>query len=101
MDPTSGLPWRPVSAIIDSMKKGPMNHQLVVRGLEEEVVRELKLRAARHGHSAEAEHREILREALLPAKGKRSLKELLLAIPPGGEDADFERSPDRGRNVEL
>jgi plasmid stability protein len=72
-------------------------HQLIVRNLEEEVVRELRLRAARHGRSAEAEHREILREALLPAKDRRSLKELLLAIPAGGEDADFERSPDLGR----
>lgn len=82
------------------MKKGTMN-QLIVRNLEEEVVRELRLRAARHGRSAEAEHREILREALLPAKAKRPLKELLLAIPPIGEDADFERNPDRGRDVEL
>ncbi len=76
-------------------------NQLIVRNLEEEVVRELRLRAARHGRSAEAEHREILREALLPAKDRRSLKELLLAIPEVGEDADFERSPDRGRDVEL
>ncbi|HWM92258.1 MAG TPA: DNA-binding protein [Thermoanaerobaculia bacterium] len=76
-------------------------NQLIVRNLEEEVVRELRLRAARHGRSAEAEHREILREALLPAKDRRSLKELLLAIPAGGEDADFERSPDLGRDVEL
>ncbi|HEX5718486.1 MAG TPA: DNA-binding protein [Thermoanaerobaculia bacterium] len=76
-------------------------NQLIVRNLEEEVVRELRLRAARHGRSAEAEHREILREALLPAKDRRSLKELLLAIPAGGEDADFERNPDLGRDVEL
>jgi plasmid stability protein len=75
--------------------------QLIVRNLDEEVVRELKLRAARHGRSAEAEHREILREVLVPAKGKRSLKELLLAIPQVGEDADFERLPDRGRDVKL
>ncbi|HEX6904555.1 MAG TPA: DNA-binding protein [Thermoanaerobaculia bacterium] len=82
------------------MRPLPKN-QLIVRNLEEEVVRELKLRAARHGRSAEAEHREILREALLPAKGKKPLKDLLLAIPPVGEDADFERSPDLGRDVEL
>ncbi|HEX9944079.1 MAG TPA: DNA-binding protein [Thermoanaerobaculia bacterium] len=69
-------------------------NKLIVRNLEEEIVRELKLRAARHGRSAEAEHREILRKALLPAQQKRSLKELLLAMPPAGEDADFERSPD-------
>ncbi|RPH56153.1 DNA-binding protein [bacterium] len=76
-------------------------HQLIVRNLEEEVVRELKLRAARHGRSAEAEHREILREALLPSQEKKSLKELLLAMPAAGEDADFERIPDYGRDVEL
>ena len=75
--------------------------QLIVRNLEEEVVRELKLRAARHGRSAEAEHRELLREALLPAKRRKSLKEHLLAIPEVGEDADFERLPDRGRDVKL
>ncbi|MBW8874330.1 MAG: DNA-binding protein [Acidobacteria bacterium] len=75
--------------------------QLIVRNLEEEVVRQLKLRAARHGRSAEAEHREILREVLVPVKGKRSLKELLLAIPQVGEDADFERLPDSGRDVKL
>jgi antitoxin FitA len=82
------------------MRRIVMN-QLIVRNLEEEVVRELRLRAARHGRSAEAEHREILREVLLPAKGKRPLKELLLAMPPAGEDADFERNQDRGRDVEL
>lgn len=76
-------------------------NQLIVRNLEEEVVRELRLRAARHGRSAEAEHREILREALLPAKDRRSLKDLLLSIPEVGDDADFERCPDLGRDVEL
>jgi plasmid stability protein len=75
--------------------------QLIVRNLEEDVVRELKLRAARHGRSAEAEHREILRQALLPGQERKPLKDLLLAIPAVGEDADFERSSDRGRDVDL
>lgn len=75
--------------------------QLIVRNLEDDVVRELKLRAARHGRSAEAEHREILREALLPDRRRTPLKELLLAIPSVGDDSDFERLPDRGRDVEL
>ena len=69
--------------------------QLIVRNLEEEVVRELKLQAARHGRSAEAEHREILRQALLPTKEKKSIKEYLLTMPSGGDDADFERIPER------
>jgi plasmid stability protein len=76
-------------------------NQLIVRNLEEEVVRELKLRAARHGRSAEAEHREILRQALLPAEERKPLKDLLLAIPQVGEDADFARQDDRGREVDL
>jgi antitoxin FitA len=37
---------------------------LTVRNLEEDVVRRLRVRAAEHGRSAEAEHREILRRAL-------------------------------------
>jgi len=38
---------------------------LIVRNLDEEVVRRLRIRAAEHGRSAEAEHREILRLALV------------------------------------
>lgn len=37
---------------------------LTVRNLEEDVVRRLRMRAAAHGRSAGAEHREILRAAL-------------------------------------
>jgi antitoxin FitA len=75
--------------------------QLLVRNLEADVVRKLKLRAARHGRSAEEEHRQILRDALGRANAPASLKELLLEIPDAGEDRDFERPPDRGRSVEL
>ena len=38
--------------------------QLTVRKLPDEVLRALKIRAARHGRSAEAEHRLILIQAL-------------------------------------
>jgi plasmid stability protein len=41
-----------------------MAKSLLVRNVDDELVRELKLRAARHNRSAEAEHREILRQAL-------------------------------------
>ncbi len=37
---------------------------LNVRNVEDEIIQRLKRRAARHGRSAEAEHREILRQAL-------------------------------------
>jgi plasmid stability protein len=75
--------------------------QLLVRDIETEVVRELKVRAALHGRSAEEEHREILRGALRNPGPPSSLKELLLEIPNIGEDRDFERPLDRGRPVEL
>jgi plasmid stability protein len=75
--------------------------QLLVRDIESDVVRELKIRAARHGHSAEEEHRQILRNALRGQGSARSLKELLLEMPDAGEDRDFERPQDRGRSVEL
>jgi plasmid stability protein len=74
---------------------------LIVRNLEEEVVHELKQRAARHDRSAEEEHREILRNALKAPRARISLKALLLEIPNVGRDRDFERSRDRGRSVDL
>jgi plasmid stability protein len=73
--------------------------QLVVRRLEEAVVRELRKRAARSGRSMEAEHREILRAALRPGRGGESLKDLLLLMPATGEDSDFERPSGKPRRV--
>jgi plasmid stability protein len=45
--------------------------QLTVRNVDDQVVRALKRRAASHARSAEAEHREILRKALLEPGGTR------------------------------
>ena len=76
--------------------------QLIVRQIEEKVVKKLKEQAGAHGVSMEEEHRRILREALvgLPKK-RRSFKELLLAMPNVGEDRDFQRGPQIERPVEL
>ncbi len=41
-----------------------MPGSLSVRNLDDDLIIRLKRRAARHGRSAEAEHREILRQAL-------------------------------------
>jgi len=41
-----------------------MSSSLSVRNLDDDLILRLKRRAARHGRSAEAEHREILRQAL-------------------------------------
>jgi plasmid stability protein len=41
-----------------------MPGNLHVRNLDDDLIKRLKRRAARHGRSTEAEHREILRQAL-------------------------------------
>ena len=41
-----------------------MAGNLHVRNLDDQLIARLKRRAARHGRSTEAEHREILRQAL-------------------------------------
>jgi plasmid stability protein len=63
---------------------------LLVRGVDDEIVRALKERAVAHGRSAEAEHRRILAEALTRPR-KRGFAEVLASMPDAGLDADFER----------
>jgi antitoxin FitA len=67
--------------------------KLIVRGVDEALVRALKQRAAKHGRSAEGEHRQILASALRGGR-KRSLAEVLATIPNVGKDEDFERLED-------
>ena len=66
---------------------------LVVRNLDQRLVDALKQRAARHGRSAEAEHRAILAAALLLTP-KKSFAEVLSSMPDVGEDEDFVRRED-------
>jgi plasmid stability protein len=63
---------------------------LLVRGVDEAVVRALKERAGAHGRSAEAEHRAILAAALARPR-RRSFAEVLASMPDVGTDADFAR----------
>lgn len=46
-----------------------MAGNLHVRNLDDDLIARLKRRAARHGRSTEAEHREILRQALANEEG--------------------------------
>lgn len=83
-----------------------MARQLIVRNLEDEIVEALRKRAARHGRSAEAEHRLILRAALLKPRAlpQPTLKDLILAIPKADSDADdedFVRPQSLPREVDL
>lgn len=75
--------------------------QLIVRNIEDEVVQALKRAAVEHGRSAEEEHRELLRAALLRRSERPDFKAALAAIPPGDDDSMFERKRDLGRRVDL
>ncbi|MCX6874038.1 MAG: hypothetical protein NTW21_09560 [Verrucomicrobia bacterium] len=75
--------------------------QLLVRNLENELVRHLRKRADEHGVSVEEEHRRILREALHAngAEKRKSFWQVLSEMPDGGDDSLFERErglPGRG-----
>ena len=73
---------------------------LLVRGIDEALVRALKERAGAHGRSAEAEHREILAVALARPR-KRSFAEVLASMPEVGIDADFERVESGGKTPRV
>ena len=75
--------------------------QLIVRNLDEKIVASLRRRAAESGRSVEAEHREILKQALLSKRRAKSLKQHLLEMPNVGRDEDFARKQDKGRKSTL
>lgn len=77
--------------------------QLLVRNLDEGLVRALQRRAAEHGRSAEAEHREILKEALSDKARVVDFKSFLESMPEVSEEHDecFERPHELPRDVEL
>jgi plasmid stability protein len=76
-----------------------MVKQLVVRNVEDDIARALKRRASRHGRSAEAEHREILREALRGELARASFKQALTSMPDVGSDEDFVFDHDLPRDL--
>ncbi|MSQ51497.1 MAG: DNA-binding protein [Betaproteobacteria bacterium] len=67
---------------------------LIVRNVDERIVRALKSRAGKHGRSAEAEHREILAAVLLKSR-KKSFAEVIASMPNVGRDKDFARVEDK------
>jgi antitoxin FitA len=67
---------------------------LVVRNVDAAIVKALKARAGKNSRSAEAEHREILRDALLNGPKKKSFIEFLRSMPNVGRDEDFQRHQD-------
>ena len=73
---------------------------LLVRGVDDELVQALKKRAGAHGRSQEAELRAILAAALL-SPPRRNLAELLAAMPEVGMDADFQRQDDQATAADV
>ena len=63
---------------------------LLVRGVDDTLIRALKERAGVMGRSAEAEHRAILALALTRPR-QRTFAEVLADMSDVGLDADFER----------
>ena len=63
---------------------------LIVRNLNPRIVAALKQRAARHGRSAEAEHRELL-ESVLMHPARMSFAEAIATMPDVGKDEDYDR----------
>ncbi len=67
---------------------------LLVRGVDDDLVQALKKRAGAHGRSQKAELRVILASVLL-SPPRRNLAELLAAMPDVGVDTDFQRQDDQ------
>jgi plasmid stability protein len=73
---------------------------ILIRNLDEELMKRLRLRAAQHGRSMSEEAREILRQELPEPKTTRNLYEEIRAIvePLGGIEIElppreFDRDP--------
>ena len=73
---------------------------LIVRKLDQQIVDALKQRAARHGRSAEAEHRVLLESVLLQSR-RKSFAEALADLPNVGKDDDFERHEDEATDPHV
>jgi plasmid stability protein len=86
---------------VEMREKGRNMANLVVRNLDQRIVDALKQRAAKHGRSAEAEHRAILEETLLLTSKKKSFAEALSSMPHVGQDKDFERREDEGQEANV
>jgi len=75
--------------------------QILIRKLEEAVIRKLRARAAAEGISAEEKARRILRKSLLTGAPALPLLEFLRTMPEMDEDSIFERPKAKQRKVQL
>ena len=75
--------------------------EINTKKINDNLLRQLKERAALHGCSIESELDSILKSVFDEEKQKSSLKEILLNMPDVGEDADFSRISDNSRDIIL
>ena len=73
---------------------------LLVRGIDDELIRRLREQAASHGRSVEAEHRAILAAALSGPR-MRTFAQFLATMPNVGRDEDFMRTADPDRPAHV
>lgn len=65
--------------------------QIIVRKVDDDVLKRLKARAKANGRSAEAEVREILNEAVSPLQGKqRSLTSFIGSVRSNRSQAEID-----------
>ena len=75
--------------------------QILIRKLDDAVVRGLREKAASEGVSMEEEARRILQKAILEDVPKMSLREFLCTMPDVGDDTVFERPRRQQRKVRI
>jgi plasmid stability protein len=75
--------------------------QILIRKLDESVVRKLRAKAATEGVSAEEEARRILRRSLIGDAPVGSLIDFLRTMPDVDDDRIFDRPKSKPRKVGL
>ena len=75
--------------------------QILIRKLDDAVVRKLRARAAAEGVSVEEEARRILRKSLIGDAPAMSLIDFLRTMPDVDDDRIFERPRRKPRKVGL
>lgn len=76
--------------------------QILIRKLEDSVVRKLRAKAAAEGISAEEKARRILRQSLTNDAPKMSLIDYIRTMPDIGEDDSiFQRPKSKQRKIAL
>jgi plasmid stability protein len=75
--------------------------QILIRRLDQHVVRHLRAKAAADGISAEEEARRILRRSLVGELPTMSLIDFLRTMPDAGDDRIFRRPKRKPRKVNV